>query len=152
LLTTKIFLAVVGVAYIVLAAWCAIRPDQTSSSVGFELKPGAGQSEFLVVYGGLELGLALISHQMEGWAGFSAGLGVMSGADDAVDCDLFDHATDAAGFGCFRRACAQRRSRLDGSGVIRGVRMWMLARGSRTRAPQVLVHGREHGLIGIRLG
>ena len=59
MLTTKIFLAVVGVAYIVLAAWCAIRPDQTSSSVGFELNSGAGQSEFPVVYGGLELALGL---------------------------------------------------------------------------------------------
>jgi hypothetical protein len=59
LLTTKIFLAVVGAAYILLAVWCAIRPDQTSTSVGFDLKPGAGQSEFLVIYGGLELGLGL---------------------------------------------------------------------------------------------
>ena len=59
MLTTKIFLAAVGAAYVGLAAWCAFRPAQASSSVGFDLRPGAGQSEFLVVYGGLELALGL---------------------------------------------------------------------------------------------
>jgi FtsH-binding integral membrane protein len=32
----------------------------TSNKIGFDLQPGSGQSEFLVIYGGLELGLALI--------------------------------------------------------------------------------------------
>lgn len=56
----RIFLAIVGVAYLGLAAWCAVAPQKTSRAVGFELTPGAGQSEFLTVYGGLEFALALV--------------------------------------------------------------------------------------------
>jgi hypothetical protein len=56
----RIFLALVGVAYLALAAWCAVAPQKTSRAVGFELAPGAGQSEFLTVYGGLEFALGLV--------------------------------------------------------------------------------------------
>lgn len=56
----KLFLAVVGLMYLGLAVWCSVAPAVTSDKVGFELKPGSGQSEFLVIYGGLELALALI--------------------------------------------------------------------------------------------
>ena len=55
----RIFLAVVGAAYIVPAIWCAARPDATANAVGFELISGSGQSEFFVVYGGLELALGI---------------------------------------------------------------------------------------------
>ena len=55
----RIFLAIVGAAYLVLAVWCAIMPDKTSKSVGLTLQAGAGQSEFLTVYGGLQLALGL---------------------------------------------------------------------------------------------
>ena len=55
----RIFLAIVGAAYIVLAGWCSIMPDKTSKAVGFTLQPGSGQSEFLTVYGGLELALGI---------------------------------------------------------------------------------------------
>ena len=57
---TRLFLAVVGVTYLYLAVWCSLQPVQTSQLVGFDLKPGSGQSEFLVVYGGLELALAVM--------------------------------------------------------------------------------------------
>ncbi|NIL97915.1 MAG: hypothetical protein GTO53_09225 [Planctomycetales bacterium] len=57
---THIFLAVVGLSYLVLAAWCAWLPERTSRAVGFTLQPGQGQSEFFTVYGGLELALAII--------------------------------------------------------------------------------------------
>ena len=53
----KVFLGVVGLAYLVLAAWCMVAPTTTAQAVGFELQPGSGQSEYLVVYGGLQLGL-----------------------------------------------------------------------------------------------
>ena len=56
----KIFLTLVGAMYLGLAVWCSVSPAVTSDKVGFDLKPGSGQSEFLVIYGGLELGLALI--------------------------------------------------------------------------------------------
>ena len=55
----RIFLAVVGLAYVILAGWCALRPDETSKSVGYLLSPGSGQSEFLTVYGGIDLALGL---------------------------------------------------------------------------------------------
>ncbi|MEZ6097160.1 MAG: hypothetical protein R3C03_23545 [Pirellulaceae bacterium] len=56
----KIFLTLVGVIYLGLAVWCTIAPKEVSGKVGLSLTPGTGQSEFLVVYGGLEFGLALI--------------------------------------------------------------------------------------------
>lgn len=58
-MTTRTFLAVVGGAYLVLAAWCALRPAQTASSVGFTLQAGSGESEYLVIYGGLQTALGL---------------------------------------------------------------------------------------------
>ncbi len=57
---SKIFLMLVGATYLGLAAWCSLAPKTTSTKVGFELKGGTGQSEFLVVYGGLEFGMALV--------------------------------------------------------------------------------------------
>lgn len=55
----RIFLAIVGAAYILLAVWCSLMPDKTSIAVGFTLQPGSGQSEFLTVYGGLELAIGV---------------------------------------------------------------------------------------------
>jgi len=57
---SRYFLAFVGVAYIGLGIWCAIAPQTTSKAVGFVLQPGQGQSEFLTVYGGLEVALGLL--------------------------------------------------------------------------------------------
>lgn len=57
---TKAFLAFVGILYLALAIWCAADPQTTSNKVGFDLRPGSGESEFVTVYGGLELGLFLI--------------------------------------------------------------------------------------------
>jgi len=56
----RIFLAFVGFAYIGLGIWCAVAPQKASSAVGFMLQPGQGQSEFLTVYGGLEVALGLL--------------------------------------------------------------------------------------------
>jgi hypothetical protein len=56
----RAWLTAVGLLYAGLAAWCTWDPLHTSRKVGFELQPGAGQSEFVTVYGGLELALALI--------------------------------------------------------------------------------------------
>ncbi len=60
MLISKVFLAAVGLAYLSLAAWCVARPQQTAGAVGFQLKPGGGQSEYLVVYGRLQLGLGML--------------------------------------------------------------------------------------------
>ncbi len=56
---TRVFLAAIGLLYVWLAAWCSFQPAETSRLVGFQLLRGSGQSEFLTVYGGLELGMAL---------------------------------------------------------------------------------------------
>jgi len=56
----RIFLAVVGIAYVLLAGWCVASPRQTSRAVGYDVQPGGGQSEYLVVYGGLQAALGLI--------------------------------------------------------------------------------------------
>ncbi len=56
----RLFLAAVGVLYAALAAWCSVDPGGTSQSVGFEIQPGSGESEYLAVYGGLEAGLSLV--------------------------------------------------------------------------------------------
>lgn len=60
MLKSRIFLTVIGVTYLYLAGWCSLIPVQTSQLVGFDLKPGSGQSEFLVIYGGLEMALAVV--------------------------------------------------------------------------------------------
>ncbi len=56
----RIFLAIVGAAYLLLGIWCAAAPAQTAKSVGFDLQPGSGQSEYFTVYGGLEFAWGLI--------------------------------------------------------------------------------------------
>ncbi|MCA9015353.1 MAG: hypothetical protein KDA77_08470 [Planctomycetaceae bacterium] len=56
----RFFLGIVGTLYILLALWCSLAPNTTSRTVGFKLEPGSGQSEFLVVYGGLELALGIV--------------------------------------------------------------------------------------------
>lgn len=60
LLLARIYLTAVSALYLGLAIWCSVSPAATSAKVGFELKRGSGQSEFMTVYGGLEFGLALI--------------------------------------------------------------------------------------------
>lgn len=53
----KIFLIFNGVLYIALAAWCTIAPIKTSSAIGFSLPNNSAKSEYIVVYGGLELAM-----------------------------------------------------------------------------------------------
>ena len=56
----QMYLLMVGLAYLGLAIWCAFQPARTSASVGFQLQAGSGQSEYFVVYGGLQFGLGLM--------------------------------------------------------------------------------------------
>lgn len=55
----RMFLTLVGAAYILLAAWCSLLPAKTSDAVGFTLQPGSGQSEYFTVYGGLQFALGI---------------------------------------------------------------------------------------------
>lgn len=53
----KAFLIFNGVLYIALALWCTILPTQTSQAIGFGLPNNSARSEYIVVYGGLELAM-----------------------------------------------------------------------------------------------
>ncbi|MFK7789015.1 MAG: DUF4345 family protein [Phycisphaeraceae bacterium] len=53
----KTFLIVNGVLYIGLALWCTLLPMKTSAAIGFGLPNSSAKSEYLVVYGGLELAM-----------------------------------------------------------------------------------------------
>jgi hypothetical protein len=46
--------------YALLAAWCTLLPAQTAAAVGFQLLDKSGQSEYLVIYGGLQSGMAFL--------------------------------------------------------------------------------------------
>lgn len=56
----KTYLVAAALIYAALAIWCSVQPNITSAKVGFSLEGDTGRSEFLTVYGGLEMGLALI--------------------------------------------------------------------------------------------
>jgi len=47
----------VGLAYLLLGLWCSAAPRAVAKRVGFSLDSGSGLSEFVTVYGGLEIGL-----------------------------------------------------------------------------------------------
>ena len=53
-------LTLTGLLYVGLGLWCSLAPADTSARVGLQRVGAAGQSEFLVVYGGLEVGLGLL--------------------------------------------------------------------------------------------
>ncbi|MFI4860510.1 MAG: DUF4345 family protein [Phycisphaerales bacterium JB063] len=55
----QLFLAFNGVLYIALAAWCTLAPNQTAAAIGFGINNSSAKSEYLTVYGGLELGMGL---------------------------------------------------------------------------------------------
>lgn len=46
--------------YLVFAAWMTFSPWKTAATVGYESLSASGRSEFLVIYGGLQLGLAAL--------------------------------------------------------------------------------------------
>ena len=47
---------VVGLIYAILGVWCTLLPEKTASALGFVFH-GSGIVEYVVVYGGLEIGL-----------------------------------------------------------------------------------------------
>ena len=46
--------------YAFLAAWCTVFPAETAAAVGFQALTRSGQSVYLVMYGGLQLGMAFL--------------------------------------------------------------------------------------------
>lgn len=55
----RIYLYVNAALYLVLAAWCTLKHQQTSVGSGYLTLSPSGRSEYLVVYGGLQIGLAI---------------------------------------------------------------------------------------------
>jgi hypothetical protein len=55
----NIYLYVNAVIYVVFAAWCTVAPMSTARNLGYESLSSSGLSEYVVVYGGLQLGLGL---------------------------------------------------------------------------------------------
>lgn len=53
------YFATNAVVYAIFSAWCTLAPQQTSAFLGLSRVNGAGQSEYLAVYGGLQAGLAV---------------------------------------------------------------------------------------------
>jgi len=49
----------IGAIYVALGVACAARPRAIAGKVGFTLDSAGGVSEFVTVYGGLEVGLGL---------------------------------------------------------------------------------------------
>ena len=52
-----ITLCAIGVIYALLGIWCTIQARTAAAAVGFELRHDGGLSEFVTVYGGLEVGM-----------------------------------------------------------------------------------------------
>lgn len=52
-------LNVVGILYLLSGVWCTFRYQLAAGYVGYELQGNKGAVEFLSVYGGIQLGLAL---------------------------------------------------------------------------------------------
>jgi hypothetical protein len=54
------YLYVNAALYALFAVWCTVNASGTSRSLGFEKLADRGHSEYLVIYGGLQLGLAFM--------------------------------------------------------------------------------------------
>jgi hypothetical protein len=46
--------------YLLFAIWCTLAPQKTAQSLGYSALSSAGRSEYLVIYGGLQFGLAIL--------------------------------------------------------------------------------------------
>ena len=54
----KFYLVFNAVLYAAFALWCTVKWGQTSQASGYQALSNAGRSEYLVIYGGLQLGMA----------------------------------------------------------------------------------------------
>ncbi len=55
-----LYLYVNAALYLLFALWSTVSPWKVSANIGYMALSASGRSEFLVVYGGLELGLAAL--------------------------------------------------------------------------------------------
>ncbi len=59
IMLTQLHLIANAVLYFGLAAWCTIAPAKTSDAIGYRFQHASARSEYIVIYGGLELGLGI---------------------------------------------------------------------------------------------
>nr|WP_298125966.1 DUF4345 domain-containing protein [uncultured Pseudoxanthomonas sp.] len=57
---TSVYLYLNAMAYLLLAGWCTLAPARTAAAVGYATLSRSGQTEYLTIYGGLQLGLAFL--------------------------------------------------------------------------------------------
>lgn len=55
-----LYLWINAIVYGALAIWCALAWRSTSAALGFAQLDGSGRSEYLTIYGGLQLGLGIL--------------------------------------------------------------------------------------------
>ncbi len=56
----QIYLYLNAALYLVFAAWCTVAASSTATNLGYVGLSNSGRSEYLVIYGGLQLGLAVM--------------------------------------------------------------------------------------------
>lgn len=55
-----LYLYVNAALYLLFAIWCTLGMSKTSANLGYEVLSASGRSEYLVIYGGLQLGMAAL--------------------------------------------------------------------------------------------
>lgn len=56
----KAYLLVNSALYAIFALWCTLKATNTASNLGYVGLNNSGRSEYLVIYGGLQVGLAVM--------------------------------------------------------------------------------------------
>ena len=71
-----VYLYVNAALYAIFALWCTIKYQRTAEALGYTALDASGHSEYLVIYGGLQCGLAIAFfllgsrseyHELGGW-------------------------------------------------------------------------------------
>jgi hypothetical protein len=56
---TALYLYVNAALYLLFAVWCTVGMSRTAPAMGFTALSHGGRSEYLAIYGGLQVGLAI---------------------------------------------------------------------------------------------
>lgn len=57
---TQGYLYLNSILYLLFAIWCTVSWQSTSTRLGYLTLSNGGRSEYLVIYGGLQIGLAIL--------------------------------------------------------------------------------------------
>ena len=55
----KAYLLFNAALYVIFALWCTIAPSTTANALGLSWRNGSGKSEYITVYGGMEVAFAM---------------------------------------------------------------------------------------------